>query len=167
MQSVLDPIRHARLLKDKVAVCQRAGISERHLHESMKEACGPAEVAFVQATKTSTAPGMMLYGPRALDRCMYMAGAYVRNFIDARVMTLEQMVEGDAECTVLLCPNFYTTTTAKGFPQWKQQKLFDLLVDRYKSGKKTVLWAESHVGLKEYGAAMEGLLREYLQAHSV
>lgn len=74
----------------------------------------------------------------ALNRMVGVAAALVRHFINARVLTTEELVEDAPDCTVLLIPNF-EPARPKSMPDWKAGKLADLVLSRAASGKPTVL----------------------------
>ena len=88
---------------------------------------------------------------------MAMAGALVRNFVDARVRTVEQLLDSPVDATVMLCPNFHLLGD-KAMPQWRAQKLYDMLLDRYQRDLPSVVWSESPENIKDYGRPMKDLL---------
>lgn len=161
MNSILDPVKHERILKDVQGVCLAAGISTKYLHESASTVCKKAEIDWLVGFREYGMPGLKLLGPHALDRCMAIAGALVRNYIDARVRTLDEVLDNPPDCTVLLCPNFYTVGMGKALPSWKIQKLYDLIIARYKKEQPTVIWVESDAGLAEYGKPLVDLLSSF------
>lgn len=161
MTTMLDPVRHERLLMDLDGVCNRAGIAHRFIHESASKTCGEAETSWLKEYRAHPNPGLKLVGPSGVDRCMAMAAALLRNYIDARVRTVEEIVDNPPDCSVLLCPNFYTATSIKGMPAWRIQKLYDIMVARYKNDQPTIVWVESEQGLSAYGSAMVDLLSNF------
>lgn len=110
-------------------------------------------------------PGLVLTGPDAVRRCMAIAAALVRNFIDARVRTVDQMLDDPVEATVLLCPNFHLIGS-KTMPGWRIQKLYDLLLERYTRDLPTVVWVDSLLGVKDYGMPVYDMLSSFRQAKS-
>lgn len=161
--SMLDPVGHARILKDLDAISERSGVPKRFLHESAALHCGPAELDWLLNYYQVGHPGLKITGMRALDRCMAIGGALIRNYIDARVRTMDQMIDDPVEATVLICPNFYTLGhKGQTLPGWRVQKLYDVLCERYKQDQPTVVWTESLEGLKEYGNAVYDLLSSFM-----
>jgi hypothetical protein len=104
----------------------------------------------------------------ATTRMMAMAAALLRNYIDARVVTLVSLLEehaaGEVESpTVLLIPNLYIKY-AGGKPNtnWQLQIIQDLLMRRMVEGKTTIIYVESMTHLREdFGASIVN----FIEAH--
>jgi hypothetical protein len=157
---MLDPLRHARIVQDLEGVCSRAGITRQALTGSAVEHCSEQELAWLRDYHTNVDAGnlgLRLLGKNGLNRCMALTGALVRNYIDARVRTVDQLIEDPVDATVLCCPNFYLQGQ-KNMPAWRVQKLYDILLERLKSGHSTVVWLDDANGVKDYGSAMADLL---------
>jgi hypothetical protein len=90
-------------------------------------------------------------------RMQAMAAAFLRNFIDARVITIHEVLgwhdqDEPPNPTVLLIPNFYTVMKGTPLTGWQVQLLYDTLMARFISGKQTVLYVENLAALvKDYG----------------
>jgi hypothetical protein len=147
VNSILDAEKHAPLLRNLKGFCQTAGVPERFIHTSMAGYCTEAEMDWVRhfhRNVVAGVAGMILVGvDNAEDHMMATAGALMRNYIDARVMTLvtvlERQEEGPLpEPDVLLIPNLCMDMGAKALPAWKVQNLYDLLVGRLIAGKPTI-----------------------------
>jgi hypothetical protein len=159
--SILDPKKHERLIAGMDDVVYRSGVSRRFIESTAVDHCGKAELEWLIHFHDQGLPGLKLLGPRSIERCMALGGALIRNWIDARVRTLDQMLDDPADATVLICPNFYLAHAGKSMPAWRTQKLYDLLITRFQADQPTVLWVESDLGLKDYGQAMYDLLQGY------
>ena len=97
------------------------------------------------------------------DTMAAIAGALVRNFIRARVCTLNQVVESSAngslqDVSCLLIPNFYTGSIKAGKDAqaaWRVAALHDVLVARHAAGLQTVVYVSDMNELtQEYGMAV-------------
>lgn len=163
LKNMLTVADHARIIKDLEGVCQRAGIPEKYLRHSAKTYCSHKEIEWLAGFYETGHPGLILTGSRGLERCMSLAGALLRNYVDARVVTLEHCVEvrEQPHATCLLIPNFCTTQSSKTTPGWKMTKLYDLMLSRFQSDTPTVVWIESLACVKDYGTAMSDLLSSF------
>jgi len=166
---------HARLVQNLDVYARDAGIQRRWVWTPLAETCGDAEIDYVRKYPTHKAEGAvqgLLYvsaspgvSPKVDERMAAVAGAFVRNFIRARVMTLASVLETlgsdkSVEATVLLIPNFCLSKAEGGdLPTWKAAMVYDLLLQRSNANLHTVLYASS-VGeaTKTYGTACGRLL---------
>ena len=97
MTGVLDAKEHSRIIADFERVCTMAGIQGHFLYESMTKHCGPAEVDWVKrfwSYLRQGVPGLVLEGVTRPDtRCQSIAAALVRNYVDARVVPLNTLID--------------------------------------------------------------------------
>ena len=158
--SILDPVEHRRVLDDFDNVCLTAGVLPKYVHQSATLYCGPKEIDWIRNfhENRNSSAGLFIEGvEKSVDRCMAISGALIRNFIDARVMPMNTVLESKsaAEPTCLLIPNFCIDLHGKNFAAHELQDLYDVLVQRFILGRPTVLCAESYVRMAEaYGAMM-------------
>jgi len=88
-----------------------------------------------------------------IDSCMAMAGAMLRNYIDARVMPLNTVITTadrlrEDPPAVLLIPDACTKELSqKNIASWRIQEVSAILLERYNSNLKTVLYS-SYDGLQ-------------------
>lgn len=166
--TVLNAKEHARLIADQDHVCLVAGVQKRFLQTSMTEFCSEHEVEWVRnfhQHQEEGILGLMLEGVLKPDtRCQAIAAALVRNYIDARVVpvnTLLDMVSNGSVIspTVLLIPNLFVQATTKTLPAWRVQTLYDLLLNRSTQGKPSVVYVENVIGL---AAAYGNPFRDFL-----
>jgi hypothetical protein len=163
---------HARIIADRERICAVAGIQEKHLQESMIEYCRPAEIDWVRHFKKYRAagiPGLVItYSQRPRIICQAIAGALLRNYTDARVMSLEFVLDehlhgGDLlGPDVLLVPNLYDPALGATVPSWKIHVLYDLLLARTIQSRINVLYVKSLEGLtSSYGQSFADYLADY------
>lgn len=143
VQSVLDKDTHKRLLEDMPTICHQTNIPAAYIHSSMREHCGDSDCKWVinypRLTETGRS-GLVLCGDRLEVRSFAIGGALIRNFIDARVYTLQRVIEEAPNPTVLIIPNFYVAAIdCKPHPSWKIDQIYSLLLERMSSGLQTVL----------------------------
>lgn len=172
---LLDAKEHSRIIADFERVCTTAGIQGHFLYESMKKYCGSIEVDWVKKFwmhKAAGTPGLALIGVSRPDtRCQSIAAALVRNYVDARVIPLNSLLDslmngGHAPSpTVLLIPNLFMTAmgSSKNIPAWRIQAMYDLLLERSTKSKPTVVYVENMKGLVGvYGEPFRDFLSRFI-----
>lgn len=170
---VLKPDVHHRLVADMDRVAQEAGIQKQWLWTRLSETLSPAEIVWWRRFHFHAAQGkagLIYHGrgykPKVETRCFALAGALVRNFVHARVMTATQVLDAaragsSPRHTCLLITNFFSErqVTAEQ-AHWRAGVLHDLLLARQALGLQTVIHVTHMPTLeKEYGAS----LHEHLQ----
>jgi hypothetical protein len=154
LPGILDDAVHDRLWLGRDEFCNDAGIPVEHLHTSMVGVCSEAELAyFLRGSKTLitedhcwglyyTGTG---YKPPVALRMSYLAGGYLRNFIRARVIVLNDLMaqieaNNPPDISVVLIPDFYTgKTDKKAMPAWKVRQLYSWLLQRWQRSQHTII----------------------------
>jgi hypothetical protein len=149
-----------------------ANIAPECIWTPLGEVCGPAEVDWVDRFKFHRGDkvfGLAYVGwnpaPPVEDRMAAIAGALIRHFINARLMTVHRLIDAANEGTVpdvscLLIPNFFLGTS--DIPRWRLSLLFDALLHRHASGLQTVVYASDLQAMgSQYGAA----LKRHVETH--
>jgi hypothetical protein len=166
---------HDKLIADLDKFAEEAGVMPKWIEQPL--AGGPAEcdLQWLKRYKFHTGEGKSGYlitGNHldVTDRFAAIAGALVRNWINARVMPLNSVLElledGDepvASC--LLIPNFFMGVSLEGqAAPWKIVRMLDLLISRRLEGKQTVLYVQ-HEGqmAAKYGVAF----KEHFEKHFI
>lgn len=169
MNSILDPVHHQRLIADLEHVCQTANVLPMYVHQSMKGIAHPDEIEWVKHFRDhqTNGTGMVITGSESPEtRMMSIAGALIRNFVDARVISLTNMLslrEMNAlpDCTVMLVPNLFLRSAGKALPAWKVQIVYDILLARMTSNRPTVVYVEDLDALAaEYGRVFKDHLSQ-------
>lgn len=168
---MLDQKEHSRIIANFEHVCTVGGIQGHFLYESMTKRCGPGEVDWVQrfwAFKKEGCPGLLLHGITNPDtRCQAITAALIRNYIDARVIPVNTLLDGIQDHqvpspTVLVIPNLYLCLSFKSSPSWRAQALYDLLLERSIKSKLTVAYVEDLQSLRGvYGAPFHDFLSRF------
>lgn len=164
---LLDKDYHERLLADIRSVLQQTGIPESYVWTSMRKHCGDIEFKYVTNIKLHSTQKEPVYGMVYLgkvheapvnDRMMSIAGACIRSYINAKVMTLQEVLDALKATTmpsptVLMIPNFFLSSSGGGrIAAWEVSSLIGLLYKRQQEEKQTVLYVGDWDGMKaEYG----------------
>jgi hypothetical protein len=175
---VLDPSIHSRLAQNLDHYAQRANILKPMITMKMSSfACTQAEIAYVKAIKRRASEG--LYGlmyqgiqkTPVMTRMMAIAGACLRNFIDARVMILQDVLAALKEGTppdvsVLLIPNFFIAREEGGkIAEWHIAELLGFLYARMAQGQQTFIYVSNFEALKKtYGEPVALHLHHHFRA---
>jgi hypothetical protein len=177
---VLFPEHHARLVQGLPGYAQDAGIQAHWVWTPLADHVGDIECSYLKKFPILRAAGQVnglvltrkTVEADPFEHMSALTGAFVRNFIRARLMTLQsvlqQLKDGDhIEATVLLIPNFFHSKEEGGsILQWQATHLYDLLLQRAAKGVHTVLYATSIVEMGAvYGTAFSRFVtQQYLQA---
>lgn len=167
---VLDPVRHLRLIADLDHIAAVAGINPHYVRTSMVPYCDSTEVDYVVNFRLyrENHSGLLICGKDDTEeRCFAICGALVRNFIDARVMTLTTLLDAaeahaTPDPTVLIVPNFYMCTYGKTLPAWKVATIYDILLSRAAENRPTILGMDNYQTMKQsYGQSITNHLKKY------
>lgn len=159
---VLDRRVHQRLAADLESFAVRAGIPPEAICKPLSEYVGRVEETWVREVlknRKNPSPGFCYVGNwRDVQRRMAgMCGAFVRNFINARVLTVDRFIEERPTTSVVLIPNFHPGL----MPGWKVAQLTDAFMERAGT-KSTVITVGSFEALREdYGSAVADALHEF------
>lgn len=161
----MDKEFHARLLLEIERFTETAGIVPAMVWSRMAEYCTEEEIEWVRRMRQDKTNGMVYVGSPNVpveDKMMAIAGACLRNYIDARVMPVQDVIarlraDTMPHPTVLLIPNFCIEKGEGGdIAQWHISSLLGLLYSRLAKNLKTVLYVGSWASLeKNYGEAFK------------
>ena len=169
---------HARLVANLNGYAQDAGVQPFWLSTSMKDVCSPEEMEFVRnlnvAKKERGKFSAAFVGQSSnspVEMRMYaIAAALVRNFVRARVISLNQVIdtlnEGELpDASVLLIPNFFFALGEGGeLKSWLKVGLLDMLYARQAAHQPTLLGVSNMKMLeKDYGTQF----RVFIEQHYV
>ncbi len=164
---VLDPEIHGRLVKEIESVARRANIPVQMVWTSMTKFCTDDEIAYVRELRRKNAVGILglVYegyltkdSVPVIDRMSAAAAACVRNYINAQVMMVSEIIQHTQagtmpNPTVLLIPNFYIGED-DSVPKWRSGVLLDVLYSRKQEGLQTFLYVRDMNDLKaDYGSS--------------
>lgn len=161
---LLNPSYHERLLADAHQIVELAGVPLRALWAPLSKYCTQEEVSWVRVLRRPTDLGLVLLGKghdvSVEDKMMAITGACLRNYTDARLMPLQEVMRlckaGEMPApTVLLIPNFCLDKLDGGdIASWDTQHLLGMLLHRGARGLKTILGISSWAAMeKQYGSS--------------
>lgn len=167
---ILDRVHHARLVADIDRIARQAGIPRRYIWTPLANNVSAAEQGWVRQFHQHGAAGLcglLLVGkPDGIShRMASITGALLRNFVDARLVTLQDLLaqarDGSAvNCTCLAVPNFGMTDGSK-LPVWQTAGLLGVLTERFQANRQTVLHVPS---LEKAGHEWGAAVRDHLES---
>ncbi len=173
-ENILDESVHSRLVKDLERISSMANIPPQMILTSMTNHCSPGEVEWVRHIKNREDDklGLAYVGAKGKmpveSRMMAMGGALLRNFIDARIFTVQDIIsrldQGNMpDPTVLMIPNFFISKEQGGhISSWHVSSLLGLLITRLSNKRVTCLYVDDLKRLEaEYGKSFVSHLKQY------
>jgi hypothetical protein len=168
---ILSPENHARLVVDLDRVAKGAHVPKQYIYRHrMAEFCGPDELNWVKTFRRNESAGICYVGNvlHVEQRMLVIAGALLRNFVDARVHTVQEVSDAvragtELEGRVILVPNFHLSKGNGGdIPSWQVSGLLGFLYRRFANETKTVIYVASMKMLQaEYGRSFQ----EHIEDH--
>ncbi len=163
---VFDPAGvHAELLKDIAVYARLAGIRQEWIWEPLEGRVGPKErkwVAHFRGHRDRGSSGILWLGAPPSQQMPAVVGALTRNFIDARLRTVEELLDdttGAATATALFIPDFCLSDLP--LTPSVRQTVTGVLLRRATEGRQTGLYGVSHSAiLSVYGEAVAALVKE-------
>ncbi len=141
---ILQEKEHGRIIANLNRIAAQAGIPRDMICTSATEHCEQREIEWFRRMRGNTRAGLAYLGywqGGVEMRMMAAAGALIRNYIDARVTTVQRIIarakgEEQEVSTVLFIPNLFVGPQ----PAWISQMLLDVLYARHAAGLKTVVY---------------------------
>jgi hypothetical protein len=174
---VLVKEHHERLVADIDNYALDAGIQPHWIWRALPDDFTKTEIEYLKSFRKhlqggTGVSGLVYSGTNGAGkmeaRMSAMAGALVRNFIRARVMTLGTVLDllqskDMPDITCILIPNFFYTEAEGGsIAKWQVSALLDFLSQRQVTGQQTVLFASNKAVLrKEYGLGFGELVTNH------
>lgn len=169
---ILSKEYHERLITNLKKYAGKAGIPPKYVWSKLSQYCSDADVTWVRKMREGTDCGLIYtgtaYNVPVEDKMMAIAGACLRNFIDARMMTVQDVIfrlkdESMPYPTVILVPNFcMSKDDVSSVAPWQAAALLGWLYSRLAKNLKTVLYVGDMKTLESaYGEAMA----KHLSAH--
>jgi hypothetical protein len=168
---VLDPIVHQRIIADMAHYCEVANVPRVFVQHSMKGYCKEGEIDWIRKFNVNLqnhVGGLLIEGTdRVETRCMAITGALMRQFIDARIMSLNTIIDNPEDAvtpTVLVVPNLYMKSFGKQLTAWQIQAVYDVLLNRRIKNRPSVLCVENIKAMEDnYGAMFTEHLKQFEQ----
>lgn len=168
--TVLDPDTHGRLIAEIDEIAREAGVPKKYIEQSMTNWCGDDEIGWVKDYRENPSKGvygMVYLGNDHTQKMMAVCGAFTRNFILAKLVTMHDLLDrlregSDVTASVLVIPSFYKSLDKGGLTPYQIGLLWDLLEDRMINEKQTVLGVDSLSKLKSgYGEHFSSLIESH------
>jgi hypothetical protein len=167
----LDRDYHDALLSDLGHIAEVAGVPPSAVWSHVSTCCTASEMTWVRNLFHPSDCGLLFVGSNfknlVADKMEVITGACLRNYIDARVMGIHEVINrlnNDDMPTpnVLLIPNFCMPKADNGtntVAAWESNRLLGMLESRVRKDKKTILHVTSLGDVeKQYGEAFRLLL---------
>ena len=159
-KGIIDEDYHDMLLADLEGLTRQAGIPVDYVWQPLSNYIGEVEYNYVNSLKQDDCKLGMAYTGKVADppvneRMMAIAGACLRNYINAKVMTVQDVLQALKDDsmpspTVLLIPNFCMGKTTGGhLADWEKSSLLGLLYRRQQRSQKTIVYVSSKGDLIE------------------
>lgn len=173
---LLDPNKHQKLVENLERVCAAGRIPPLYVYGCpLSKFCAGLDLDWVRefyAWPGKSVAGLAYVGAVSgvEDRMMAIAGALTRNYIEARVLTVQEVIayvkdDDTPLCSCLLIPNFYLPNDQGGkLPDWQVSMLTSCLMARFARGLQTVLYITNEKKMTlDYGA----MLASHVDGHYV
>lgn len=168
---ILNRKYHARLLQGIEHWAGIAGVPPHFIWSKLSQYCTDEDVAWVKNLKKGYDHGLVYTGKYTMpieDKMAAIVGACLRNYVDARFMTVQQVLsrlKSDTmpSPTVVLVPNFcLAKEDTNNVAPWEAASILGWLYSRLAKNLKTVLYASDMKTVTEvYGSSMT----KHLSAH--
>jgi hypothetical protein len=170
---MLSQEHHGRIIADIDNIARRANIPKSFLNRSAKEFCKGTELEWLKKFPANqrAGNGLVLLGthePAPDVKMMAMAAALIRNYVDAKVLTIQTLLDAqqrDLEVpdpTVMFVPNLFVRQGGQGLPAWKMQIVYDVLLSRFTNGRLSAVYVEDMAAL---GSTYGHLLVQHLESN--
>lgn len=172
---LLDPEFHQKLVENIDRICSMGRIPALYVYGvPLSKYCDEADRKYVEgfrSWKKKGVAGMAYVGgvPHIADRMMAIAGALTRNYVEAQVMTIQEVIQSVKDnntptSTCLLIPNFYLPKDQGGsIPDWQVSMVMAMLMERFAQGVQTVIYVQDLNKLeRDYGRPMLEFIRDHL-----
>lgn len=169
---VLSPSVHRRLVESLDEVSHRSGVPKRFIYQPI-DAFDIIDsdkhwVVNAKVYKQDNEAGYLVQGDNVEERCMAIAGAFLRNFIQAEVLPMGAVTDmlSNREypmSTVVVIPNFHNGVVGESpIPAWRSEQIIDWLQKRsWGEDTITVLGVKNPTAAYgAYGSAMKALLQK-------
>lgn len=167
---VLNPEVHADLVVELDNVCEIAGVRRKHVINSMKGICSAEEMEWVRRFpqhRENECAGLAYVGASQIqERMSALCGALVRNFIDARIVTVQSLIDmkdPPPDPTVLIVPNFFIGKSGGGdLATWHTTALLGVLIQRLNHSRLTVVGiSDMNAMALQYGHTFREIIEAY------
>jgi hypothetical protein len=171
---VLNPETHGRLVAEIENISRQTHVPKKYIANSLTKWLSPDEVTIVRSMPSWSDTGLrgLVYSGSfsAHDRLLAICGCMIRNFTDARFLTVHQLIDGVKaddhlrNVSVIAVPDLYVSLQngKSGLSPWQVSDLYDILQTRVSSDLVTLGYIDNMQRLKsDYGEAFAALMSNF------
>jgi len=164
--------KHWRMVQNIGMYAEQAGIPEYFIYNTSEGVLLETDVAYLEEFSSQFSKGIsgaVIEGKENfLDRMYSMVGVLIRNFIDARFITLQDLIKeikaGNPPKSKLICiPNFALDKSEGGnVATWEMSNVLSWMLNSHSQGRQVVVYVETLDYInQQYG----GVLRTHIDNH--
>lgn len=171
---VLNPEVHGRLVAEIGTIVRQTNVPEKYIANSLGQWLSPDEIQLIRSMPQWDQSGLrgLVYSGSfsAHARLLAICGCMIRNFTDARFLTVHQLIDGvkaDShlrDVSVIALPDLYVSLQngKSGMSPWQVADLYDILQTRVSSDLVTFGYVDNMQRLKsDYGEAFHALMSNF------
>ncbi len=169
---ILNYKKHWRMVQNIGMYAEQSGIPEYFIYNTSEGILYSDDVEYLEGLGGQQAKGIsgaVFEGKNNfIDRMYCMVGVLTRNFIDARFITLQDLIKeikaGNSPKSKLICiPNFALDKSEGGnVATWEMSNVLSWMLNSHSQGRQVVIYVESLDYInQQYG----GVLRTHIDNH--
>lgn len=169
---ILNYKRHWRMVQNIGMYAEQSGIPEYFIYNTSEGILLPKDIKYLEGFGTHQEKGisgaLIESNHNFIDRMYSMVGVLTRNFIEARFITLQDLIKeikaGNPPKSKLICiPNFALDKSEGGnVATWEMSNVLSWMLNSHSQGRQVVIYVETPDYInQQYG----GVLRTHIDNH--
>ena len=169
---ILNYQKHWRMVSNIGMYAEQSGIPEYFIYHTSEGILLPKDVEYLEKFSSHFINGIsgavIESNHNFMDRMYSMVGVLIRNFIDARFITLQDLIKeiksGNSPKSKLICiPNFALDKSEGGnVATWEMSNVLSWMLNSHSQGRQVVIYVETLDYInQQYG----GVLRTHIDNH--
>lgn len=169
---ILNYQKHWRMVSNIEMYAEQSGIPEYFIYHTSEGILLPQDVKYLEEFSSQFIKGIsgaVFEGKENfIDRMYSMVGVLIRNFVDARFITLQDLIKeiksGNSPKSKLICiPNFALDKSEGGnVATWEMSNVLSWMLNSHSQGRQVVIYVETLDYInQQYG----GVLRTHIDNH--
>lgn len=163
---ILNYKKHWRMVQNIGMYAEQAGIPEYFIYNTSEGILLPKDIDYlekfgVHAEKGISGAVIPTHDTNFIDRMYSMVGVLTRNFIEARFITLQDLIKeikaGNPPKSKLICiPNFALDKSEGGnVATWEMSNVLSWVLNSHSQGRQLVVYVESYDYIRQqYGGVL-------------
>lgn len=171
---VLSPGNDKALVMNIEKYAKDAGIPAHYIYRSMFDFTENGVADWMRYYKGNLRRGIygacLVSDDDALKKFSAVIGCAIRNYINARLMTIQEVIDSRKEglklsYELIAVPNFYVSKEEGGnIPTWDSALLLSWLYERYAASQQTVIYVSNMQNLgSAYGTAFQKFITNHYE----